>query len=82
MFYQTNRTQAIEITPAATEWSHLLLHAIICSERVTIHHTAEWTIPSLPWGGWECTARFLSLVTLTFDLHIQTCPSEGPSVSE
>jgi len=32
------------------------------------------SIPSLL-GRWECTACFLSLVTLTFDLHIQTHPS-------
>jgi len=27
----TNRTQAAEITPAATEWSRLLLRDVICS---------------------------------------------------
>ena len=42
------------ITPTpATEWSHLLLHDIICSERVTVH---------FQWGG------NLSLMTLTFKL--------------
>jgi len=38
------------------------------------------SIASLP-GEWECTARFLSLVTLTFDLDIQTRPIEGPNTS-
>jgi len=41
------------ITPAATEWSPLLLRDVICSERVTVH---------FQWGG------NLSLVILTFDL--------------
>ena len=30
---------------------------------------------------WECTARFLSLVTLTFDLDIQTRPSNQLNMS-
>ena len=34
--------------PAATEWSRLLLHDVICSDRVTVRHAAELTIPSLP----------------------------------
>jgi len=41
---------------AATEWSHLLLHDVVCSERITIH---------FQWGG------NLFLVTLTFDLDTQ-----------
>jgi len=48
-----NRTQA------ATEWSRLLLHDVICSERVPFRRRR---------GRWECTARCLSLVTLTFDV--------------
>jgi len=33
-------------------------------------------------GGWqECTVHFLSLVTLTFDLDIQTRSSKGPNTS-
>jgi len=70
MFYHIDRTQAAEITPAATEWSRLLMRDVICSERVPFRHCRGW---------WECTARFLSLVTLTFDLYIQTRPSEGPN---
>jgi len=30
---------------------------------------------------WECTARSLSVVTLTFDLDMQTSPSEGQNMS-
>jgi len=45
-----NRTQATEITLAATEWSRLLLHDVVCSERATMHHAAEWTIRLLPGG--------------------------------
>jgi len=52
--------------PAATEWSRLLLHDVSCSERVTMHFQL---------GG------NLSMVTLTFDLDIQTRPSEGPNTS-
>ena len=48
MFYQTNRTQAVKITPAAMEWSRLLLHDVVCSECVTMHHAAELTIRLLP----------------------------------
>jgi len=38
---------------------------------------------SIAAGGWwwECTAPFLVLVTLTFDLDIQTRRSEGPNTS-
>jgi len=52
--------------PAATEWSCLLLHHVICSYRVTVH---------FQWGG------NLSLVPLTFDLDIQTRLNEGPNTS-
>jgi len=58
--------------PAATEWSHLLLCDIICSERIPLCQCREWR---------EYTARFLSLVTLTLDLDIQTRPSEGTNTS-
>jgi len=69
-----NRTQAAEITrlPAATEWCRLLLHDVICNKHVPFCCCR---------GLWECTARFLSLVTLTFDLDIQTCPSKEPNTS-
>jgi len=30
------------------EWSRLLLHDVIYSDRVTVRHAAELTIPSLP----------------------------------
>jgi len=50
---------------AATEWFRLLLHDVTCSEHVTMH---------FQWGG------NMSLVTLTFDLDVQTCLSEGPNM--
>ena len=43
---------------AATEWSSLLLHDVICSERVIMH--CQWGYPS--------KSPFLSVVTSTFDL--------------
>jgi len=46
---------ALPSPPAAVEWSRLLLHDIICRERVTMH---------FQWGG------NLSLVILTFDHYI------------
>jgi len=33
-----NRTQAPKSPPAATEWSHLLLKDVICSDRVPFRH--------------------------------------------
>jgi len=68
-----NSTQAAEITPlTAMEWSRLLLHHVICSQRA----------PFCCCRGWrECTAHFLSLVTLTFETNITTRPSEGPNTS-
>jgi len=44
----------------------LLLLDVICSERFTTHFQQ---------------GANLSLVTLTFDLDIQTRPSEGPNMS-
>jgi len=55
---------AITPLPATTQWSRLLLRDVICSERVTVH---------FKWG------RNLFMVTLTFDLNIQTRPSEAPN---
>jgi len=52
--------------PTSMEWSHLLLHDVIFSKRITLH---------FQWG------ENLSLMTLTFDLHIQTIPGEGPNKS-
>jgi len=43
-----NRTQSPKSPPAATQWSRTLLHDVICSERVTVRHATERTIPSLP----------------------------------
>jgi len=51
------------MVPSATVW-------VICSQRVPFRRRRWW---------WEWTARFLSLVTLTFD--IQTRPSDGPKTS-
>jgi len=75
MFYQTYAAcKEAEITPPslATEWCHLPLHNVICSECIPFCHC---------WGWWEWTAHFLSRVTSTFDLDIQTRPSEGPNTS-
>jgi len=65
----TTRSRAVQCTPippTRTEWFRLLLRDVICSQRITVH---------FQWG------ENLSLVTLTFDLNIQTRPSEGPSTS-
>jgi len=74
--------QAAEITPppAATEWSCLLLPDVICSNRVIMRHATEQTILSLL-GVIGVHRPFLSLVTLIFDLDIQTCPSDGQNMS-
>jgi len=45
-----------------------------------IRHAGERTIRSLP-GVMGVHSTFLFLVTLTFDLDIQTRPSEGPNTS-
>jgi len=73
MFYQTyTARKAAEITPGSDEmvpsaaaWRHLQRARSIMSFR-------EW---------WEWTVCFLSLVTLTFDLDIQTRLNEGPNTS-
>jgi len=57
---------ALPSPPAVTEWSRLLVLEVICSMHVTMH---------FQWGG------NLSLVILTFDLDIQSRPSEGPNTS-
>jgi len=63
-----NRTHAPPNHPlAATEWSRLLLHDVICSQRVPFRRCRVVI-------GVHST--FLSLVTLIFDLGIQTRPSE------
>ena len=64
--------QPAEITPAATKRSRLRLNDVIYRECVPFHCC---------WGWWECTEWFLSLVSLTFDLDIQTRPSEGRNTS-
>jgi len=66
-------------SPAATEWSRLLLRDVVCSERVAVRRAAERTIPSLPGRVMGVHSVFLSLVTLTFNLDIQTRPSEKPT---
>jgi len=55
-------------TTAATEWCHLPLRDVICSERV-------------PFVAAKSGGSGLSLVTMTFDLDIQTHLSEGPNMS-
>jgi len=68
MFYQTQTARRPpKSPPSATQWSRLLLNDVICSDRVTMRHAAERTIPSLP-GMMGVHSVFLSLVTLTFDL--------------
>jgi len=68
----TDHTQAAKIIPGMMEWSRLLLlYDVICSECIPFCRC---------WGWWECTGHFLSQVTLTFDLDIQTGMSEGPNV--
>ena len=62
-----NTTGSDGMVPSAADadWCHLQRAPSILSLR-----------------GWrECTARFLSLVTLTFDLDIETPLSEGPNTS-
>jgi len=54
------------------EWSHLLLHDVICSKRIPFRRCR---------GVMEMHSTFLSLVTLTLDLDIQTHPIEGPNMS-
>jgi len=52
MFYQTYaaRSHAVHCHHplAAMEWSCLLLHDVVCSERVTMRHAVEQTIRLLP----------------------------------
>ena len=50
---------ALPSPPASTEWSRLLLHDVICSQRVTMHFQWEEICPWWPWP-------------LTFDLDIHT----------
>jgi len=54
---------------SATEWSRLLLNAIICSERIPFRRCQ---------GVMGVHSTFLSLVT--YDLDIQTRPSKGPNI--
>jgi len=84
MFYQTYcpsshhqcALPSLRHPPAAMEWSCLLLHDVICSVW-HMAHALQCTVNG------DDTAVFpvLSLVTLTFDLDIQTRPSKGPNVS-
>jgi len=72
MFDQTHRTESPEITPGSDAMvpSSAAAH---CLQRAHIICTLPGVIAAL--------SAFLSLVTLTFDLHIQTRPSEGPNMS-
>jgi len=82
MFYQTYTackppSACAAVTPsppATTEWRHLL-YDVNCS----VQHTRCLTM-HCQWG-WCGSFSVLSLVTLTFDLDIQTRLSEGPSTS-
>jgi len=60
-----NRTQAAEITPAATEWFRLLL--VACSSR-RYNVSCNRTDHSVAAGVLEVHSASLSLVTLIFDL--------------
>jgi len=84
MFYQTQTTRKplsarISVAPsppAATEWSALLADDVTCSVWRTAH-----ALHGLPMGMTQHFFSFLSLMILTFDLDIQTRPSEGPNTS-
>jgi len=76
MFYQTyTARKAVEITHGSDGMVPSALHdvIVICSERVPFRHCRG--------RGMGVDSTFLSLVTLTFDLDIQTRPSEGPNAS-
>ena len=63
----TNRMQAAEITPSSD--------GMVPSAAAWRHLQQARSIPSLP-GVMGVRSAFLSMVTLTFDLHIQTHQSE------
>jgi len=68
-----NRTQPAEITPEL-RWNG----SICCSMSLF----AVNTFHSIAAGGrWKRIAHFLSLVTLSFNLDIQTRLNEGPNTS-
>jgi len=75
----TNCTQAVEFTPSS---NGMVPSAAACSKRVTMCHAA--TDHSIAAGG-DGSAQHVSCPQwpwpLTFDLDIQTCPSEGPNTS-
>jgi len=58
--------------PTATEWPRLPLRDVICSERVPFRRCR---------GAMGVKIAFYVYVTLTFDLGIQSLPSEGPNTS-
>jgi len=73
MFYRTQTALKPSKLPPGS-------NGMVLSAGVWRYLQRARSIPSPP-GWWECTARFLSLATLTFDLDIQTLPSEGPDTS-
>ena len=46
-----------------------------------LHCIMQQNVPFHRCWGWECTAHFSSPTTLTFDLDIQSRPSEGANTS-
>jgi len=75
MFYQTNNMQAADISPPPGS------DGMVQSAAAWYHLQQVRSILSLPVGGWsECTVYFCPWWP-TFDLDIETCPSEGPNTS-
>jgi len=69
MFYQTYTAhKAAEITPGSD--------GMVSSSAAWCHLLRVHSIQLLPWGYGSGQRVFLSLVTLAFDLDIQTRPSE------
>jgi len=66
MFYKTQTARRpLKSPPDSDRMVRLLLHDVVCSERVRMHHAAERTIPSLT-GDDGSAHHVLSLVTLTY----------------
>jgi len=71
MFYQTYTAhKAAEITPPLRQRRNGAIFRCVTSFAASAFHLVVAV------GLWKCTAHVLSLVTLTFDLDIQTRPSE------
>jgi len=81
MFYQTQTVRRQPITPGS-DGMVLSTAAWRCLQRACYKASCSRTDHSFAARGWwECTVHLLSLVKLTFDLDIQTRPSEWPNTS-